>query len=112
MMLPGWGWDAEIMKGRVIGIGEVKWRGNGFGKIYPDYTIDVWKLEGMWAEIERRAKRGRELKAVLIISFLGDIRSAVVGRGYYSVSEQRRKDRIEKADKVYHVPWGMFRGVV
>jgi hypothetical protein len=63
----------------------------------------VHKLEKIW---DRAQPKG--LTTLLIVSWSGEIRYAIVPRGEYPVTEQKRRDRDELADRVFHIPLNLF----
>lgn len=85
-----------------VALAEIKYRKHCFG-YYPDYSIDVHKLEAIWARAEAKG-----LTTLLIVSWSGEIRYAIVPRFAYPVTEQKRRDRDELADRVFHIPLTLF----
>ena len=95
-----WRWDADIYRyPNFLGRAEIKYRFHKFGK-YPTYTIDRSKLDVMiW--------KGH--CAILIISWLGDIRHAEIFHPIKIVGWQERGDRDEDEDFVAHIALSEFR---
>jgi glutamate/tyrosine decarboxylase-like PLP-dependent enzyme len=105
--------DAQFFKGgKYVALVEAKYRENPIDK-YSDYTIDVDKIDSL---IKRATEDG--VQGLLVVSWLGDIRYANLTKvakawdredDLFSISRQKRKDRQELADKVYHIPHSLFK---
>lgn len=94
-------WQAD----ELIALAEVKYRNNPFDQ-YPDYTIDSAKINAL---IEDAWMWGTT--PVLIVSWQGDIRYVFPKNKTYRQSVQKRKDRDELPDPVYHIPLDDFRSL-
>jgi len=80
---------------------EIKFRNHAFGT-FQTYTIDRTKLDEITA--------GET--SFLIVSWCGDIRYAEIENPErFKVTRQKRRDRDELPDEVYHVPLDLFKKV-
>ena len=108
-------YDAELYdpadKTKPIGLAEVKFRNNS-ASTYPDYQIDVNKVHSLL----RAAQQGG-LRAVLIVSWQGDVRCLPLTQTLatwdgkseiFPVTVTQRNDRNELADRQYHIPLSLF----
>jgi hypothetical protein len=95
-------YDAKLYKNKkLVALAEVKHRNHAFGT-YKDYTVDEDKLAAM-----RKIAHSLGISAVLVVSWQGDVRHAVINQ-QFKQSIQKRRDRDELADAVAHVPLHLF----
>lgn len=95
-----------VRNGKMVAIGEVKCRDHAFG-FYPDYTVDAAKVERI-----REAARKMKLQAVLIVQWTDRLKYVVLHPGnaeWWGVTGQKRRDRDEFTDAVYHIPLSSFK---
>jgi len=101
-----WVYDITLISDTTpISLAEIKYRYHRYGK-HQTYTIDKWKVDMI-----RREARERGLSALLIVSWLGEIKFTDL-RGDYRLDKQTRKKptkgksapRRELTDVVYHIP--------
>lgn len=109
-------YDAKIYnsRGEYIGVAEIKHRNNSFIK-YPDYQIDIDKIHRLI-----HAARRDDVRAVLVVSWEGDIRYASISKAaegwegqcdLFPTTLTKRRDRKEYADHQYHIPPTIFRKI-
>jgi hypothetical protein len=95
-------WDLLLIEDTTpIALADIKWRDHPWGT-YRTYTIDADKVDLIVAEARRR-----KLSPLLIVSWQGEIRFTHL-KPPYLVGNQKRADRDELSDRVYHIPIGDF----
>lgn len=106
--------DARLFRDdKYIALAEAKYRNVGVDE-YPDYTVDVEKVDSL---VQRAKADG--VRGVLIVSWQGDVRYLNVTKAFsgwepndhehvFSVGTQLRRDRLELPDHVYHIPYDRF----
>lgn len=91
--------DATLYKeDSVVGRAEIKCRSCSVGA-YPTYTVDARKVTKLYYESTDSGTDG-----YLVVNWCGDIRYLKVTTNEYPVTFQKRKDRAEKADRMYNIP--------
>jgi hypothetical protein len=105
--------DARLFRNaKYIAVAEAKFRNNTVDA-YADYTIDQEKVDSL-----RDRSRADGVRGVLVVSWMGDIRYLDITKAFegwtpeddlrWHVSKQKRRDRKELADPVYHIPVSEF----
>ena len=96
------GFDVMLyIRGTLRAIAEVKCRSVTYG-LYKDFTIDASKMDHL-----REVADGWGVTPLLIVSFGGTIYyRRCNGWEFFETTYQKRRDRDERADPVYHIPWG------
>lgn len=107
--------DAQLFKeGQFFAVAEAKFRNTSIDK-YPDYTVDVDKVENLVVRASTE-----NIDAYLVVSWNGDVRYLNLSHMKtltpeddcrWPVTMQKRRDRKEKADPVYHIPIELFEKV-
>lgn len=78
---------------------EFKYRNNR-RDAYPTYTIDSKKIDQLWKQCEKA-----NIKAFLVVQWLDEIwYCQIKERPQFKLELQKRGDRDENADEVYHIP--------
>jgi len=91
--------DATLYENdKMVGRAEVKCRTTP-AETYPTYTVDARKVNKLFYESQETGTKG-----YLIVSWAGDIRYMLVTHVNYPVTFQKRRDRAEKADRMYNIP--------
>ncbi len=100
--------DADLyLNNELLCVAEVKHRNNVFRK-YSDYTIDQAKIDALLNEAWNWGAQ-----PILIVQWTDGIRYCWPKKGIlnYAKGIQKRKDRDESPDPVYHIPLDDFRAI-
>jgi hypothetical protein len=107
--------DARLFRnGAYYAVSDAKYRNTSYD-FYPTYTVDVEKVDTLIQQAEQDA-----VKAFLLVSWKGDTRYLNLSKitenwdsddCLFPISAQKRTDRDELPDRVYHIPLDLFRKV-
>jgi hypothetical protein len=107
--------DARIFKdGAYFAVTDAKCRKSPYGQ-YPTFTVDVDKVDTLIKQAVLD-----EVRAFLLVSFNGDVRYLNLSKiaaswdsddFLFPIAVQKRNDRDELPDRVYHIPLNLFKKV-